>query len=704
MLKRCAAGLLCLASLSAQDGSDWRPALKELGVAAPAPAVGSLIAADVRAWAEGVVEGVSAAERAQLFEDRLAGDVLGRALAVVTLLQGGDEEGAEAAPQELYQQVAACRVLVNVARSLEVEGQLGATAIPEWLTKVRAPAAERGRALLLRLLRDHPGDVAAAQAIAEGSLPVFAEAAVAADAQSRRTALRRLGDEAGVDAYMQLFGLQLSLRNLDGARVTLASAAHAKPSFSLAKREDELDRLSAGVLRMARVDALKERIARAGGSDFLEFELACATVAEDVDERCRALVAADCQQSLPYMIMAIRAVEAGDVQAAREHVERARSMPGAGPGVAALLSAIAFPELGRRLAQAPDDVQAQLEVEGLLSTIDELLAGSAEPAAVALRELRSAGWPQTGGRELAQRLAETFVDGDRAPSSPQAYALALTGVLSGMSSGVQGRAEARRFLGLAIDEGLRARPLLMRQRAVAAMVTSIWTHLDGDAAGVRREAAAQAIAARKQSAALGDGAFAAYLEWTERWALAKTEAQRAEVTRGFGALDVSPVQDGAWWIGSAALVMGRPPGEPVDQRAFLRLRRATGGSSDPLTLVPLAVADMVRSSGAAQRLVEYLRTTVRDGRARNLLAVAEIEGGVGPAVAAASARQVLASEDWSETEARELAHGFWLRYQIEWNLGFAVSGPQFECSLTCEPVVLPKIGVATRLKQLARKR
>ena len=94
----------------------------------------------------------------------------------------------------------------------------------------------------------------------------------------------------------------------------------------------------------------------------------------------------------------------------------------------------------------------------------------------------------------------------------------------------------------------------------------------------------------------------------------------------------------------------------------------------------------------------------RDGRARNLLAVAEIEGGVGPAVAAASARQVLASEDWSETEARELAHGFWLRYQIEWNLGFAVSGPQFECSLTCEPVVLPKIGVATRLKQLARKR
>ena len=163
MLKRCAAGLLCLASLSAQDGSDWRPALKELGVAAPAPAVGSLIAADVRAWAEGVVEGVSAAERAQLFEDRLAGDVLGRALAVVTLLQGGDEEGAEAAPQELYQQVAACRVLVNVARSLEVEGQLGATAIPEWLTKVRAPAAERGRALLLRLLRDHPGDVAAAR-------------------------------------------------------------------------------------------------------------------------------------------------------------------------------------------------------------------------------------------------------------------------------------------------------------------------------------------------------------------------------------------------------------------------------------------------------------------------------------------------------------------------------------------------------------
>lgn len=704
MLKRCAAGLLCLASLGAQDGADWRPALQELGAAASAPAVGALIAPDVRAWAEGVTEGVSDAERAQLFGDRLSGDLLGRALAVVTLLAGGGDPGADAAPRALYEQVAACRVLVTAARSAEVEGQLGAQAVPEWLSKVRAPAAERGRALLVRLLRDHSDDVAAARAIAEGSLPVFTQATAAADAASRRTALRRLGDEVGVDAHMLLFGLQLSLRDLEGARATLKAAARAKPSFSLAKREDELDRLSAGAVRMARVDSLADRIARGDDSDFLAFELACATVAEDVDARCRALVAADCQQSLPYMIMAIRAVELGDVAAAREHVERARAMPGAGPGVAALLSAITFPELGRRLAEAPDEVQTQLEVEGLLSTIDELLAGSSEPAAIALRELRSAGWPRTGGRELAQRLAERFVEGDRAPSSPQAYALALAGVLSGMSAGAQGRLEARRFLALAIDERLRSRPLLMRQRAVAATVTSLWTAFDGEPEGVRREAAARAAAARAHSATLGDGAFAAYLELVERWALVKTQEQREEVARGFRALDASPVQAGAWWVGSAALVMGRPAGEPVDQRAFLQLRRATGGSLDPLTLVPLAVADMVRAPAATERMVEYLRKTVRDGRARNLLAVAEIQGGASPAVAAARARQVLASEDWSETEARELANGFWLRYQIEWNLGFAMSGPQFKCSLSCEPIVLPKLTAATKLKQFARRR
>ena len=99
MIKRCAAGLLCLASIGAQDGVDWRPALQELGAAAPAPAVGPLLAADVRAWAEGVTEGVSAAARAQLFGDRLSGDLLGRALAVVTLLAGGGDPGADAAPQ-----------------------------------------------------------------------------------------------------------------------------------------------------------------------------------------------------------------------------------------------------------------------------------------------------------------------------------------------------------------------------------------------------------------------------------------------------------------------------------------------------------------------------------------------------------------------------------------------------------------------------
>ncbi|MGC6487952.1 MAG: hypothetical protein ACON4Z_09930, partial [Planctomycetota bacterium] len=94
----------------------------------------------------------------------------------------------------------------------------------------------------------------------------------------------------------------------------------------------------------------------------------------------------------------------------------------------------------------------------------------------------------------------------------------------------------------------------------------------------------------------------------------------------------------------------------------------------------------------------------QDGRARNLLAVAEIAGGASPAAAAARARQVLASEDWSAAEARELAGGVWLRFQLKWDLAFNSRGPKFSCRLRCEPILLPKLEAATELRALARRR
>lgn len=377
---------------------------------------------------------------------------------------------------------------------------------------------------------------------------------------------------------------------------------------------------------------------------------------------------------------------------------------GADARVAVLLAVQAYPEVQRQLRAAPDEAATALAVERLLFDIDEALGDDDAPAVVALRELRAAGWPEASGKELALRIAAGFGRTARPPSTSQAFSLALAGALAGMVDGDGDVADALRFLQLPVDERLRGRPLLMRERASVATVAAVWCTLTGAGDALGEAAARVAAEARGELAALGDEAYARYLELVERWAAAGDGEQQRAVLDDLGDLEVSPVQDGAWLPGSAALVLGAPPGAEVDRARFVQLRAVTGVGGDPLTLVPLAVAGVVRGAPSARAMVDYLRRSVQDGRARNLLAVAEIAGGASPAAAAARARQVLASEDWSAAEARELAGGVWLRFQLKWDLAFNSRGPKFSCRLRCEPILLPKLEAATELRALARRR
>lgn len=274
-------------------------------------------------------------------------------------------------------------------------------------------------------------------------------------------------------------------------------------------------------------------------------------------------------------------------------------------------------------------------------------------------------------------------------------------MLAGMVDGAGDVDTALRFLALPVGAALQQRPLLMRQRASVATIAVIWGVMtDGDEDLLARSRAL-AVQARRDLAELGDETYAGYLELLERWVAADAGAEQRAVREALAALPVSVVQHGVWLPGSAALVFGAGG---VDRDGFVNLRAATGRGRDPMALVPLAVALAASDHASARSMLDYLRSSVKDSRARNLLAVAEIAGGASEAVAAARARSVLASEDWSESEARELAHGVWMRFQLDWDLGYTRRGPVFTCRLQCEPTLLPKLEVATELRRFARRR
>lgn len=704
MLRSLAGFLVTVATLAAQQAPDWAALADQVAPKDEAPAFANDIPMNVRAWAQALDEGLSDEDRARLFADGLRRDDVGRAVAVATLLDVATRKAP--APEDLYRELMSCHLLETVARSAAVRGNVTASRTPEWLGKIGATARLRGRTVLAQLLRAFPEDVHTARAIAEGALGLAEKQAISRDedAAARRAALRRLGDGARAEDHTSLFALELMRRDLDGARAALAAARRARLPFDLSRRESMIERLAFADATLERVAAIEAKIRGGDESPLVQLQLACAIDADDVVDRCRKLVADGFEHALPDTILAMRALSAGRRDEAAAHTERARSLPGGDEGVAVLVAMLQWPELQRRLQEAPDDGATALEVEKLLSEMDELL-GEGDSAAVSmLRELRGAGWPQLSQKEVTRYLAEVYGGKQRAPTGSPEFSLAMAGVLAGLAEAEDGLAPALRFLAVPVDPSLAERPLLMRQRAAGATAVAIWADMQDAAPEVQAEARRIARQARAHSRGLGDGAFAGYLDAVEAWVAADSEEDRRDVQAKLAALQVSPIQSGAWLPGSSALVFGRADEQGFDRQAYVNLRAVTGRARDPLSLVPLAVAGVVDKDASSRAMVEYLRSAVQDERGRNVLAVAEVEAGAPPAVAAARARQVLASDAWGEGEARDLARGVWLRFRLDWGLTYNSRGPQLDVRLQCEPVLLPKLPAATKLATFARRR
>jgi hypothetical protein len=693
-----------LAVAAAQEAPDWSALLEAAPAVVEVPAVVDRFPPDLRPWAEGLTAGLTEEDRVALFADGLRTDDLGRAFAAATLLQRAGASLDEASPRALYEEVVACHLIERVARVAAMEGKVARARTPEWLQKAEAPARARGAALLVRLLRRHGADRAAALAVCEAVdlLLPEGEAAAPIERAARRQAVRQLGGEgARISDCLDWFSAELRAREFDAAEAALEAARAASTPYAFDRRERALERLEASSVTLAQVRELAAQAAAGDDSPFLQLQLASKVGAADLDSRARALVDAGYEHALPHTILAMSALLAGRREEARSHTERARALPGADARVGVLLAVLAWPQVQRRLLEAPGEVETELAVERLLGELDEAVAGDPSPAAAALRELRGAGWPEASGKELAVRIAARFGASERAPATSQGYSLALAGVLAGMVDGAGDVDTALRFLSLPFGAALQQRPLLMRQRASVATIAVIWGVMTGGNDDLLARSRALAVQARRDLADLGGETYAGYLGLLERWVAADAAAEQRAVREALAALPVSIVQHGAWLPGSAALVFGAGG---VDRDGFVNLRAATGRGRDPMALVPLAVALAASDHASARSMLDYLRSSVKDGRARNLLAVAEIAGGAPEAVAAARARSVLASEDWSESEARELAHGVWMRFQLDWDLGYTSRGPVFTCRLQCEPTLLPKLEVATELRRFARRR
>ena len=704
MLRVLAAILVTGVTVVAQAAPDLAARADRLSKSGRAPTFVDAIPRDTRDWSAAVLDGVPAADRARLFADPLAHDDVGRALAVAAVVEAAGADAAQVGPESLYREFEACRMLVEVARSAEVGGAAMQLPTPEWLQRVAAPARARSRACAARLLREHPEHQLTARVILRGALDLVDEPEIEPSVclSALGAALARLGDAARAEDLRPLFWRRLRALDVDGAAAVLAQASAAAPPFDLQRQERLLDWLELCDRLVRRCAELQRRVAAGEDSPLLQLQLACAVAAKDVDERCRALIAAGVEHALPDTLLASRALAAGRREEAAAHVARARSLPGADEGVAVLTALLHWPALMKRMEDGLDDDAVALEVELLLAEMDELLGDGDEPVVGMLRGLRDAGWPQVGAKEISRHFAEVYGGRETAPTMAAEYALALAGVMAGLYEHGADLGEALRFLEAPVADALCRRPMLMRQRAAAATAVAAWGLVAEASPEMLAAAKAQAAAARAHCRSLGDGAVAGYLEAVERWVGARTDEQQRAVLEHLRGLDVSPVQSGAWLPGSAPMVLGCALDGAFDREAFVQLRMATGRGRDPLALVPLAVAGTIADPAGSRQMLEYLRGTVRDDRARNLLAVAEIEAGAAPAVTAARARQVLADEAWSEHEARQLAHGVWLRFQVDWGIDYRRGTATLDVDLTCHLILLPKLAQATRLRALTR--
>gem|GEM_PF-5035203 len=706
MIKIFAASALSTGLLVAQAPLDWGALLEQLP-SNESPADVADVIASARPWAEAVTEHLSDDDRAALLGDGPSVHPVARAVAISSLLASAGRELAELGPRDLYEQAVACGVLTLAAGEAEVVGAVAASRTPEWAKRVRAPAIARGRAALSRLLRQHPAARDAAQALVQ-CWDLLLPDEVSRDRSLvglRRRALEQLGDAADVGAWLGLTGMILGGRDLAAAGAALERAREARAPVLLGERERRIDGLEGAAEWLAAAASSRRAGEAADDSPLAGLQQAVLYREDDTEARARALLASGVEHALPEVVLAWGAFMAGRRGEAGERVARAAALPGADLRVAVLRLLVALPELQRRSAKSPDDVETRLAAVQLLSDFNALVEDVDGPVATGARVMLDAVDAQFfADEDPLPRFASLLAEAHRAPSTKQEYLVGLIGAASALMAGRDDDYDlALSFLDLPIAAALARRPLLMRQRASVATIVAAQTMIGGASSDVQGHARALAAQAREDSRALGDRDWAAYLGLVERWVAARDDEEEGQVLKDLGGLDVMPVQDGAWQPGSTALVMASPAGAAFDRTRFLSLRAATGADS-PSALVPLAVTMMVQEPASAKSMFAYLRGALPPGSERNILSVAEIAGGAPPAVAAARARAVLASEDWSEFRARRLAHG--LHVTGSMHFGFAMQNlrPSLDCRFECTPVMLPKLKVATRLQPLARRR
>ena len=703
MVRRIITCCCWVGSVLAQDVPEWGALLGASPEASP-PGIVEVLA-DARPWATRIASGLSRAERAAVLRDGPRSKDVVTAVAMSAALDRAGERLQDLSAQALYERAFACSQLVGLAAQRDVQSKALGRAEPGPAAAQQRAAIAHGAAALASLCRRYPADAYTARAFLEFAPTLFAERDVDDDVRLDLivAAVRVLGDDAGVGAWLQVASARLRARDVVGARAAVARARVAPMPFSLELCESRFDEL-ADIEQWVRAVEIEAAAAR-GTSPLDALEQAVLYRTGDIAARARAALQAGVVHALPEAALAWEDLMAGRRSEAAARIERAAKLPGVGLRVTVMRMLIALPELQRRRAESPDDPQLHLEMDIMLSEMDDAVGEVGGAVATGARVLLdSAAGGEDAARSALRDFASVLAETKRAPQTRDEFVLGLIGAAGACLDAEATESElALRFLELPVDAALARRPILMRKLASVATVVAAQAAIYEASDAFQQRARDVAEQARARSRELGDVDWADYLELTERWVAARSVEDQRAVLEDLGAITASRVQDGAWLPGSAALVLGLGAGDSFDQQAFLSLR-AVSGAAAPSAMVPLAAVLLVHNQAAAQSLVGSLRQALPPGVERNILAVAEIEGGAPPAVAAARARSVLGSQDWSDAKAKSLARGLQVAGEVGFGFNMVGMRPELRCSFECTPVMLPKLKRATELKSLARRR
>lgn len=692
-----------IGSVLAQGAPEWGALAGALPASSP-PGIVEVLA-DARPWATRVASGLSLAERAAVLSDGPRSKDVVTAAAMLAALDSAGEDLQDLTARALYERAFACCQLVGLAAQRDVQHKALDRAAPGPAVTEREAALAHGGAALASLFRRYPAEALTARAFLE-----FAPTLLAAetDADDRRQGLvaaaaQALGEDAGVAAWLQVAATRLRSRDVAGARAAVARARVAPMPFSLELRESRFDELADLERWLLEVDV--ERAKGRATSPLVALERSVLYRADDITTRARAALRAGVEHALPEAALAWQDLMAGRRGEAAARIERAAKLPGADLRVTVMRLLIAVPELQRRRAESPDDPQLVLELDSMLSEMDGAIGEVGGAVATGARVLLdSAAGGEGAARRALRDFASVLAEAKRAPQTRDEFVLGLIGAAGACLNAEAAASDlALRFLELPVDAALARRPILMRKLASVATVVAAQASIHAASSAFRQRARDVAARARARSRELGDVDWADYLELIERWVAARGVEDQRGVLEDLGAIEVSRVQDGAWQPGSAALVMGLGAGGGFDQRAFLSLR-AVSGAGAPSAMVPLAAVLLVHNPTSAQSLVGSLRNALPPGSERNILAVAEIEGGAPPAVAAVRARSVLGSDDWSDARAKSLANGLQVAGEVGFGFNMVGMRPELRCSFDCTPIMLPKLKSATKLPSFTRRR